>query len=181
MRVLISLLFYLDITDNNVTLILGLMWKIILRFQISKLPGAGGTAKDDLIEWVRRKIPECDVRDFTLSWRDGRAVVHLVEAPRPGSFPDSLSKLIGRPSLENATKGIDKAEREMGIPKLLDAADMVAAVDELSMMTYISYFRDYAANEGKRRACELAPRKKFGTMDGNQKKRVSFSLISRYR
>ncbi len=44
----------------------------------------------------------------------------------------------------------------MGIPQILAPEDMVAAADELSCMTYISYFRDYENNEGKRRAAELA-------------------------
>jgi filamin len=147
-----------DITDKNLKLILGLIWTIILRYQIQKLQGAGGSAKNDLLEWVRRKIPECNVNDFTGSWQDGRAVCHLTEALKPGCFPHPLNQLVGRPNLENATKGEDVAEKELGIPQILDPADMVAAADELSTMTYISYFRDYEANEGKRRGAELAAR-----------------------
>jgi filamin len=148
-----------DITDCNLKLILGLIWTIILRYQIQKISGAGGSAKNDLLEWVRKKIPECDVKDFTNSWSDGRAVCHLTEALKPGCFPPGgLDALRGRPALENATKGEDTAEAELSIPKILEPEDMVAAADELSTMTYISYFRDYEQGEGKRRAAELAAR-----------------------
>lgn len=147
-----------DITDCNLKLILGLIWTIILRYQIQKISGASGSAKNDLLEWVRKKIPECDVQNFTGSWQDGRAVCHLTEALKPGAFPEPLPNLVGRPGLENATKGEDAAERELGIPQILAPEDMVAAADELSTMTYISYFRDYEANEAKRRAADLAAR-----------------------
>jgi filamin len=145
-----------DITDCNLKLILGLIWTIILRYQIQK-SSAGGSAKNDLLEWVRRKIPECNVNDFTNSWADGRAVCHLVEALNPGSFPPGgLNDLKGKSPLDNATKGEGLAESDLGIPQILAPEDMVAAADELSCMTYISYFRDYENNEGKRRAAELA-------------------------
>ena len=145
-----------DITDCNLKLILGLIWTIILRYQIQK-SGAGGSAKNDLLEWVRRKIPECNVNDFTNSWADGRAVCHLVEALNPGSFPPGgLNDLKGKAPLDNATKGENLAESDLGIPQILAPEDMVAAADELSCMTYISYFRDYENNEGKRRAAEMA-------------------------
>jgi filamin len=147
-----------DITDSNLKLILGLIWTIILRYQIQKISGGAGSAKNDLLEWVRKKIPECDVRDFSNSWSDGRAICHLVEALKPGAFPEPLANLVGKNPLDNATKGEDAAETEMGIPKILSPEDMVAALDELSTMTYISYFRDYEANEGKRRAADLAAR-----------------------
>jgi len=105
---------------------------------------------------VRKKIPECHVNDFTNSWADGRAVCHLTEALKAGAFPQPLNTLVGKPPLENATKGEDAAEKELGIPQILAPEDMVAAADELSTMTYISYFRDYDLNEGKRRGAELA-------------------------
>jgi filamin len=145
-----------DITDCNLKLILGLIWTIILRYQIQK-GNAGSSAKNDLLEWVRRKIPECNVNNFMDSWADGRAVCHLVAALNPESFPPGgLDQLKGKSPLDNATKGETLAESDLGIPQILAPEDMVAAVDELSCMTYISYFRDYENNEGKRRAAELA-------------------------
>jgi filamin len=146
-----------DITDQNLKLILGLIWTIILRYQIQKISGAGGSAKNDLLEWVRRKIPECNVNDFTNSWAAGRAICHLTDALKPGTFPPGFQDDIKRRSpIDNATKGEALAESDLGIPQILAPEDMVAAADELSTMTYISYFRDYDMNEGKRRAAELA-------------------------
>jgi len=145
-----------DITDGQLKLILGMIWTIILRYQINK-GGASNSAKNDLLEWVRKKIPECNVNDFLGSWSDGRAVCHLTEALEPGAF-GPLDGLNPSNALDNATRGEQAAEDKLGIPQILDPNDMVAAADELSCMTYISYFRDYEANEGRRRAAEIAAR-----------------------
>jgi len=142
-----------DITDGALKLILGMIWTIILRYQINKIAGGAGSAKQELLEWVRRKIPECNVNNFTESWKDGRAICHLDEALKPGSCPN-LDSLRPGDGLQNAIKGTDAAESELQIPKILAPEDMVAAADELSCMTYISYFRDYEANEGKRREAD---------------------------
>jgi len=145
-----------DIADGNLKLILGMIWTIILRYQINK-GGASNSAKNDLLEWVRKKIPECDVKNFMDSWSDGRAICHLVEALDPGAF-GPLDGLSPANALDNARRGEEAAEEKMGIPMVMDPEDMVAAADELSCMTYISYFRDYEANEGRRRAQEIAAR-----------------------
>lgn len=142
-----------DITDGQLKLILGMIWTIILRYQIQNT-GDGKTPKNDLLEWVRKKIPECDVKNFMDSWSDGRALCHLVEALEPGAFGplDGLNPANG---LDNATRGAAAAEDKLAIPTVMDPADMVAAADELSCMTYISYFRDWEANAAKRRAARV--------------------------
>jgi Calponin homology (CH) domain len=49
-----------------------------------------------------------------------------------------------RNPLENARAGTEAAEKDLGIPPILQPEDLVSPdVDELSVMTYISYFRDY--------------------------------------
>ena len=142
-----------DIVDYQLKLILGLIWTIILRYHIQKGDG-NSSAKNELLEWVRKTIPECDVKNFTDSWSDGKAICHLTEALKRGTI--DLDKVDNNPNaLENATLGEDMAEKVLEIPKVLLPEDMVSDhPDELSVMTYISYFRDYEANQAKKRARE---------------------------
>ncbi|ETE57809.1 Plectin, partial [Ophiophagus hannah] len=75
-----------DIADGNPKLTLGLIWTIILHFQISDIQVTGQsedmTAKEKLLLWSQRMVEgyqglRCD--NFTSSWRDGRlfnAVIH---------------------------------------------------------------------------------------------------------
>eukprot|EP01121_Diplochlamys_sp_Union-15-3_P001758 TRINITY_DN1152_c0_g2_i1.p1 TRINITY_DN1152_c0_g2~~TRINITY_DN1152_c0_g2_i1.p1 ORF type:complete len:767 (+),score=229.10 TRINITY_DN1152_c0_g2_i1:31-2301(+) len=149
-----------DLVDKKLKLILGLIWTLILRYHIQK-GGVSPNAKNDLLKWVQSKIPHKNVVDFTSSWKDGTSLCELVEALKPGTIPN-VSSLSPKNALNNATLGIDKAEEEMEIPKILAPEDMVAQEnDELSIMTYISYFRDYDNSEGRR----LAEEKKRRTPD----------------
>ncbi|KAH3767700.1 gelation factor [Pelomyxa schiedti] len=151
-----------NIIDGNLKLILGLIWTIILRYQIQK--GREEANKNALLDWVRSKIPEYNINNFTDSWADGMAICALVNALKQERPIDMSTRSPGR-ALENATIGINTAETQMDIPPLILPEDLVAASDALSMMTYISYFRDYDDKMQKmqdamaiKRAQELAER-----------------------
>eukprot|EP01097_Dermamoeba_algensis_P001464 TRINITY_DN1548_c0_g2_i5.p1 TRINITY_DN1548_c0_g2~~TRINITY_DN1548_c0_g2_i5.p1 ORF type:complete len:376 (-),score=89.49 TRINITY_DN1548_c0_g2_i5:3355-4482(-) len=128
-----------DIVDGKSKLILGLIWTLILRYHIQK---GGGDAKSELLAWVRKQIPECDVKNFTNSWTDGKAICHLTNSLSQGCI--DLGTLGNLTPLKRATLGENVAEKELDIPMILAPEDLVSdEPDELSTMTYISYFRDY--------------------------------------
>jgi len=130
-----------DITNGRLKLILGLIWTLILRYQI-KTGGGDESAKNDLLKWVQSKIPEYNITGFKKDWNDGRAICALVDALEPGLCRDHKN-MDPNDALNNATKGIDLGYNEMGVPKVILANEMInPKVDELSMMTYISYYRD---------------------------------------
>jgi len=130
-----------DIVDNNHKLILGLIWTIILRYQINI--SEGKSARNELLAWVRRKIPDKGIKNFDHDWNDGTAICHLVEALKQGLFPD-LAELNPSNQLDNAKRGTEAAENNMGIPPVLAAEDMInPEVDELSVMTYIALFKEW--------------------------------------
>jgi len=141
-----------DIVDCNLKLILGLIWTIILRYQINIQEGK--SARSDLLKWVQKQIPEYNIVGFTKDWNDGKAICALANSLKPGICPNHR-ELNPENALSNATLGTDVAERELEIPKVLAPEDMInPAVDELSVMTYISYYRDWEANQLKKRASE---------------------------
>jgi hypothetical protein len=128
-----------NIVDGNLKLILGLIWMIILRFQIQV--NEGNSARQELLDWVRSQIPEYNINNFASDWQSGKAVCALAEAVQPGQM--TLPRDFKNSPVANCQMGIDKAYDNMKIPKLFDAEDMANAPDELAMMTYISYYRDY--------------------------------------
>jgi hypothetical protein len=70
-----------------------------------------------LLEWVQSKVQQhCHVTDFSSSWRDGRALLVLCNALRPGTF--DLPSEFGLPE-ENARKAIEAAERLFELPATL--------------------------------------------------------------
>eukprot|EP01119_Soliformovum_irregulare_P005582 TRINITY_DN17323_c0_g1_i1.p1 TRINITY_DN17323_c0_g1~~TRINITY_DN17323_c0_g1_i1.p1 ORF type:complete len:494 (-),score=154.72 TRINITY_DN17323_c0_g1_i1:202-1620(-) len=130
-----------DITNGKLKLILGLIWTLILRYQINK-GGSDSDAKNDLLKWVRSKIPEYDIKGFTKDWNDGKAICALVDALAPGTCKDHRSLNPGD-ALANATRGIDAGYNTLGVPRIVLPDEMVhPKVDEHAMMTYIAYYRD---------------------------------------
>jgi hypothetical protein len=132
-----------DVVDGNRKIVLGLIWTLILRFTISDINEEGMSAKEGLLLWCQRKTAcydEVEVRDFSSSWNDGLAFCALLDIHRPDLIDfDSLDKSDHR---GNMTLAFDIAQKEIGIPRLLDVEDVcdVAKPDERSLMTYIAYW-----------------------------------------
>lgn len=132
-----------DVVDGNRKIVLGLIWTLILRFTISDINEEGMSAKEGLLLWCQRKTAcykEVEVRDFSASWNDGLAFCALLDIHRPDLIDyEALDKTKHR---ENMQMAFDIAEKEIGIPTLLDVEDVcdVAKPDERSLMTYIAYW-----------------------------------------
>jgi hypothetical protein len=87
------------------------------------------------LEWVRRKIPEYNINNFTSDWQSGKAIAALAEAVLPGQM--NLPADFSNDPVRDAHMGITKAHQNMNIPQIIDAEDMVHSPDELSNMTYV--------------------------------------------
>uniref|UniRef100_A0A8C9B247 Spectrin beta chain, non-erythrocytic 2 n=1 Tax=Prolemur simus TaxID=1328070 RepID=A0A8C9B247_PROSS len=153
-----------DIVDGNHRLTLGLVWTIILRFQIQDISvetednKEKKSAKDALLLWCQMKTagyPNVNVHNFTTSWRDGLAFNAIVHKHRPDLLDfESLKKCNAHYNLQNA---FNLAEKELGLTKLLDPEDVnVDQPDEKSIITYVATYYHYfskmkaLAVEGKR-------------------------------
>ena len=94
--------------------------------------------------WIDTIIPEYGIQNFNTDWNDGRPVCGMVDHIRPGTCPNHLA-LDRRRGLENCQLGMDLAEEHLNIPKVLSPEDLHNPdVDDLSVMTYLSYFCDPA-------------------------------------
>ena len=98
------------------------------------------STKKAMLGWIHTVIPEYLIANFSTDWNDGRAVCGMVDHIRPGLCPNhfALDKSRG---LDNCKLGMDLAEQHLDIPKILSPEDLNnPEVDDLSIMTYLSYF-----------------------------------------
>ncbi|XP_046711712.1 spectrin beta chain, erythrocytic isoform X1 [Silurus meridionalis] len=158
-----------DIVDGNHRLILGLIWTIILRFQIQDIVVEVGqvdktgkqetrSAKDALLLWCQMKTagyPNVNITNFTTSWKDGLAFNALIHKHR-SDLVDYGNLQRSNPT-HNLQQAFNVAERNLGVTKLLDPEDVFTEnPDEKSIITYVVAFYHYfskmkaLAVEGKR-------------------------------
>ncbi|XP_029426950.1 spectrin beta chain, non-erythrocytic 4 [Rhinatrema bivittatum] len=153
-----------DIVDGNHRLTLGLIWTIILRFQIQVIKietednRETRSAKDALLLWCQMKTagyPEVNIQNFSASWRDGLAFNALIHKHRPDLL--DFNKLTKSNAAYNLQQAFNTAEQHLGLTKLLDPEDVnMENPDEKSIITYVVSFYHYfskmkaLAVEGKR-------------------------------
>ncbi|CAH2222203.1 microtubule-actin cross-linking factor 1 isoform X20 [Pelobates cultripes] len=136
-----------DITDGNPKLTLGLIWTIILHFQISEIYVSGESgdmsAKEKLLLWTQKVTAgytgvKCT--NFSASWRDGKMFNAIIHRYRPDLV--DMQKVNIQSNQENLEQAFEIAE-SLGVTRLLDAEDVdVDSPDEKSVITYVSSIYD---------------------------------------
>jgi len=134
-----------------------MIWAIILDYAIKGISVEELTAKEGLLLWCRKKttgykhIDPPGIQNFKGHWQNGLAFCALIHRHRPDLLDYStLDPSEGDKNLELA---FDIAEKHLGIPRLLEVADMSPVPDERSVMTYVSeYFHRFASQDQKETA-----------------------------
>lgn len=157
-----------DILDENLKLILGCIWTIILRFDIQDISEDEMSAKDALLLWCQRKTKgyqDVNVTNFHTSWKDGLAFCALIHKHRPDLIDyDSLNK---GDALGNLKLALDVADKHLEITAMIDPEDMIASIkpDERAVMTQVAAFYKCFAGYNKN---EVAASKIANVLQMNQ-------------
>ncbi|XP_012612350.1 dystrophin isoform X8 [Microcebus murinus] len=136
-----------DIVDGNHKLTLGLIWNIILHWQVKNvmkniMAGLQQTNSEKiLLSWVRqstRNYPQVNVINFTTSWSDGLALNALIHSHRPDLF-DWNSVVCQQSATQRLEHAFNIAKYQLGIEKLLDPEDVATTYpDKKSILMYIT-------------------------------------------
>ena len=155
-----------DITGHNQKLILGLVWALILHYQINaptttetKMEGKEKDSKTKqekqmatkfLLGWVATALPNKGISNFSSDWNDDINLSALIDYCMPGLIPNYAS-LDSKNALQNITNAMNLAEENLDIPQVMQPKDLaVEKPDERSVMTYISYFRHLSVGQNSR-------------------------------
>ncbi|XP_017573216.1 dystrophin isoform X2 [Pygocentrus nattereri] len=136
-----------DIVDGNHKLTLGLIWSIILHWQVKDVMKdvmadlKQTNSEKILLSWVRqstKNYPQVNVMNFSSCWEDGLAFSALIHSHRPELFDWAV--------VEQMDKAIDRldhafriAEKHLGIERLLDPEDVATShPDKKSIIMYVT-------------------------------------------
>lgn len=98
--------------------------------------------KQNLLYWLRTKIPHRSIDNLTLDWNNGLNLAHLVEALAPGAWDDFDSVNPDTPD-DNIRKGLKLAYDALGVFPHIKVEDVASlGISELNMATYLWQFRN---------------------------------------
>ncbi|XP_069810343.1 utrophin isoform X2 [Dendropsophus ebraccatus] len=136
-----------DIVDGNHKLTLGLIWSIILHWQVKDVMKAvmselqQTNSEKILLSWIRQSTrpynQDVNVLNFTTSWTDGLAFNALLHRHKPNLFSwEEVTKL---PPLGRLEHAFTTAKKHLGIEKLLDPEDVAVPLpDKKSILMYLT-------------------------------------------
>uniref|UniRef100_A0A672HVI8 Utrophin n=1 Tax=Salarias fasciatus TaxID=181472 RepID=A0A672HVI8_SALFA len=135
-----------DIVDGNHKLTLGLIWSIILHWQVKDIMKdimsnlQQTNSEKILLSWVRqctRSYPEVNVLNFTTSWTDGLALNGILHHFRPEAF--SWEQVLRLSPVERLDHAFTVAKDQLAIERLLDPEDVAVQLpDKKSIIMYIT-------------------------------------------
>ncbi|KAM9353992.1 utrophin isoform 2-T2 [Pholidichthys leucotaenia] len=135
-----------DIVDGNHKLTLGLIWSIILHWQVKDVMKdimsnlQQTNSEKILLSWVRqctRSYTEVNVLNFTTSWTDGLALNGILHHFRPELF--SWDQVVRLSPVERLDHAFTVAKNQLAIEKLLDPEDVAVQLpDKKSILMYVT-------------------------------------------
>ncbi|XP_067339079.1 utrophin isoform X3 [Channa argus] len=135
-----------DIVDGNHKLTLGLIWSIILHWQVKDvmkdiMSNLHQTNSEKiLLSWVRQctsSYPEVNVLNFTTSWADGLALNGILHHFRPNAF--SWDQVVRLSPVERLDHAFTVAKDQLAIERLLDPEDVAVQLpDKKSIIMYVT-------------------------------------------
>ncbi|XP_047659645.1 dystrophin isoform X2 [Tachysurus fulvidraco] len=136
-----------DIVDGNHKLTLGLIWSIIVHWQVKDvmkdvMADLKQTSSEKiLLSWVRqstKSYPLVNVVNFTSSWEDGLAFNALIHSHRPELFDWDVVEEMDK-AFDRLDHAFTISERHLGIERLLDPEDVATATpDKKSIIMYLT-------------------------------------------
>ncbi|XP_032193899.1 utrophin isoform X2 [Mustela erminea] len=135
-----------DIVDGNHKLTLGLLWSIILHWQVKDVMKdvmsdlQQTNSEKILLSWVRqstRPYSQVNVLNFTTSWTDGLAFNAVLHRHKPDLF--SWDRVVKMSPIERLEHAFSTAQTYLGIEKLLDPEDVAVQLpDKKSIIMYLT-------------------------------------------
>ena len=129
-----------DLVDGKRTMLLGLSWTLILRFEIQRY----GANELELMQWVKESIYDyhVDVSSWEQSFSNGLAFTALIHEYAPEAYETQFAAHATAEPLAMLRSAFSLAEEHLCVPRLLDEEELARGVaDKRSVITYVAKLR----------------------------------------
>ena len=144
-----------NMIEGNLKLIMGMFWVCISKFMIDFIKEDDKNARDALLLWCQKKTASYDnvsIKDYrSEDFQNGMAFCALLHKHNPKGI--DYASLSPANKIDNLELAMDTANRDYGIPKLIDVEDLrespeTAYLDEKTLMTYLSFlWKQFASSK----------------------------------
>jgi cortexillin 1/2 len=139
-----------DFVDSQTKLILGFLWSLFRKFKIATIKEEDKSSEEGLLLWVKKQTegyPNVTVTNFKETFKNGYAFLALIDKYKEGLVDYQAMLDSGLPAEELLKKSFEVAEAGLGVPSLLDQAEVAdGSVDERGLVLYVSlYFHAFMA------------------------------------
>lgn len=132
-----------SILDGDFRMMAGMIWCVILDYNIKGISVEDATAKQGLLIWCQKKTKHYqgingEIRNFTKAWKNGNAFLALVDKHTTGMV--DYDAMFEDATPEDKLDAAFSACEQLGIPRLLEVGDLteVERPDDKAVMTYVS-------------------------------------------
>lgn len=130
-----------------------------------------------MLKWIRAILPQRSIANFKSDWHDGQNLLHLVHEIKPDKVPP-VNSLDRDKALSNCKLAVRTAKTYLNVPVIIDPEILAnGKMDELSMMTYLSYFVKPASKSVLRLARELLPKHKIDNLASDWSSGIAFAAL----
>ena len=144
-----------DMFEGNIKLFMGMLWVCISKFIIDFIKEDDKNARDALLLWCQKKTASYDnvtIKDYrSEDFQNGMAFCALLHKHNSKSI--DFASLSPANKVDNLELALEVANRDYGIPKLIDVDDLrespeTAYLDEKTLMTYLSFlWKQFASSK----------------------------------
>lgn len=165
-----------NIVQGDLKRILGLVWTLIQKYQL-RMRGTEVSTKTVMIQWLQGMLPGWKIENLTTDWNDGRCLIALINEVKPGIAP-STHTLDPTKRRNNCTLALRIAKNHLKIPQLIAPENIADPhIDELSMMTYLSYFCDPAQARLMKWVKKTIPHMNIANFSNNWTNGIAFGAL----
>ena len=139
--------------------------------------GTQASAKQLMLGWIKALLPSWNINNFTSDWTDGRALLALIHEIKPDKCP-LVATLDPRKNKSNCTLAIRTAKMYLKVPPIISPEAIVQGeVDEMSMMTYLSYFLKPASRSLLKWVKEVLPQRKITNLSTDWINGIAYAAL----